>query len=136
MQRILVHISLQRFQIIRIHHSENKMLKSVQSTLSHLITTSVPRAMFTHFLVEHGLSQYYIHIEWIYLGVELHNLMNISNPLTFRVKTFQLSLSMKSPLNVNSSGLKRFDSERKIFQDIYSKCLIITDNTLQSRSCL
>ena len=30
------------------------VLKSVQSTLSRLITTSVPRAMFTHFLVEHG----------------------------------------------------------------------------------
>ena len=29
-------------------------LKSVQSTLSHLITTSVPCAMYTHFLVEHG----------------------------------------------------------------------------------
>ena len=28
-------------------------LKSVQSTLSHMITTSVPRAMFTHFLEEH-----------------------------------------------------------------------------------
>ena len=26
----------------------------------HLITTSVPRAMFTHFLVQHGLSQYYL----------------------------------------------------------------------------
>ena len=52
------------------------------------------------------------------MGVELHNLMNISNPLTFRVKTFQLSLSMKSQLNVNSSGPKRFDSKRKIFQDI------------------
>ena len=51
-------------------------------------------------------------------GVELHNLMNISNPLTFRVKTFQLSLSMKFQLNVNSSGPKRLDSERKIFQDI------------------
>ena len=75
-----------------------------------------------------------IYIEWIYPGVELHNLMNISNPVTFRVETFQLSLSMKSPLNVNSSGLKRFDSERKIFQDIYSKCFIITDNTSQSRS--
>ena len=40
--------------------------------------------------------------------------MNISNPLTFRVETFQLSLSMKSQLNVNSSDPKRFDSERKI----------------------
>ena len=37
-------------------------IKSVQSTLSHLITTSVPRAMFTHFLVEHGLSQYYLYL--------------------------------------------------------------------------
>ena len=54
----------------------------------------------------------------IYLGVELHNLMSISNPLTFRVKTFQLSLSMKFQLNVNSSGPKRFDSKRRIFQDI------------------
>ena len=59
-----------------------------------------------------------IYIEWIYLGVELHNLMNISNPLTFRVKTFQLSLSMKSELNLNISGPKRFDSKREIFQDI------------------
>ena len=90
------------------------ILKSVQSTLSHLITTSVPRAMFTHFLVEHGLSQYYLY-EWIYLGVDLHNLMNISNPLTFRDETFQLSLSMKSQLNLNNSGPKRFDYERKMF---------------------
>ena len=29
-------------------------VESVQSTFSHLITTSVPRAMFTHFPVEHG----------------------------------------------------------------------------------
>ena len=36
-------------------------VKSVQSTLSHLITTSVPSAMFTHFLVEHGLSQYHLY---------------------------------------------------------------------------
>ena len=34
-------------------------VKSVQSTLSHLISTSVPRATFTRFLVEHGLLQYY-----------------------------------------------------------------------------
>ena len=32
------------------------VVKSVQSTLSHVITTSVPRAMFTHFLMEHELS--------------------------------------------------------------------------------
>ena len=30
-------------------------VKSVQSTLSHLITTSAPHATFTRFLVEHGL---------------------------------------------------------------------------------
>ena len=35
-----------------------KILKSVQSTLSHLISTSVPHATFTQFLVEHGLFQY------------------------------------------------------------------------------
>ena len=94
------------------------MLKSVQSTLRHLITTSVPHAMFTHFLVEHGLSEYFFILNGFTWGVELHNLMNVLNPLTFRVETFQLSLSMKSQLNVNSSGRKRFDSERKIFQDI------------------
>ena len=46
------------------HVSRNYIVtnvKSVQSTLSHLITTSVPHAMFTHFLVEHGLSQYYLY---------------------------------------------------------------------------
>ena len=59
-----------------------------------------------------------IYIEWICLGVELHNLMNISNTWTFRVEMFQLSLSVKSQLNVSSLGPKRFDSERKIFQDI------------------
>ena len=58
--------------------------------------------------------------------------MNISNRLTFRVKTFQLSLSMKSQLNVISSSPKRFDSRRKIFHIF--KCLIITASTLQSRS--
>ena len=31
-----------------------RTVKSVQSILSHLITTSVLGAMFTHFLVEHG----------------------------------------------------------------------------------
>ena len=41
----------------------NSEVKSVQSTLSHLITTSVSRAMFTHFLVEHGWSQYFLY--WI-----------------------------------------------------------------------
>ena len=40
--------------------------------------------------------------------------MNISNTLTFIVKTFQISLSMKSKLKVKSSGPKRIDSERKI----------------------
>ena len=40
---------------------EINQLKSVQSTLGHLITTSVPRATFTHCLLEHGLSQYYLY---------------------------------------------------------------------------
>ena len=34
-------------------------VKSVQSTLSHLMSTSVPRATFTRSLVEHRLFQYY-----------------------------------------------------------------------------
>ena len=44
------------------------------------------------------------------MGVELHNLMNISKPLTFRVKTFQLSLSRKLQLNVNRIVRVRRDS--------------------------
>ena len=36
-----------------------RQVKSVQSTLSHLISTSVPCATFTRFLVEHRLFQYY-----------------------------------------------------------------------------
>ena len=47
------------------------------------------------------------------MGVELHNLVNILNPLTFRIKTLKLSLSMKSQLDVNSLGPKEFDSEKK-----------------------
>ena len=35
------------------------VVKSVQSTMSYLMSTSVPRATFTRFLVEHGLFQYY-----------------------------------------------------------------------------
>ena len=70
-------------------------VKSVQSTLCHLITTSVPRAMFTLFLVEHGWSQYYLY--WIDLPGGWNNLMNISNPLTFRVKPFQLSVVNEVP---------------------------------------
>ena len=34
-------------------------VKSVLSTLSHLISTSVPPARLTRFIVEHGLFQYY-----------------------------------------------------------------------------
>ena len=49
-------------------------------------------------------------------GVELHNLMNISSPFTFRVETFQLSLSVKSQLNVNSSGPKRSIPKEKYFK--------------------
>ena len=36
------------------------------------------------------------------VGVGFHNLMNNLKPLTFRVKTFQLLLSIKSLPNVNS----------------------------------
>ena len=39
-------------------------VKSVQSTLSHLICqmlTSVPRTIFTRFFEEHGLFQYYLY---------------------------------------------------------------------------
>ena len=85
-------------------------IKSVQSTLSHLMTTSVPRAMFTHFLMKQR-GAWIISILFILngfaWGVELHNLMNFSNPLLFRVETFELSQSMKSQLNANSSSLKR-----------------------------
>ena len=64
-------------------------------------------------------------------GLNLHDLMNISNPLTFRVKTFQLSLSMKSQLNVNSSGPKRFHSKRKYFK-IFTLLFIIPRTVLLS----
>ena len=47
----------------------------------------------------------------------LKSVQLISKSLTFRVKTFQLLLSMKSQLNVNGSDPKRFDSKRKIFED-------------------
>ena len=85
-------------------------IKSVQSTLSHLIMTSVPRAMFTHFLMKQcgawTISILFI-LNGFAWGVELHNLLNFSNSLLFRVETFKLSQSMKSQLNVNSSSLKR-----------------------------
>ena len=45
-----------------------------------------------------------IYIQQTDLGVGFHNLMNSLKPLTFRVKTFQLLLFMKSQLNVNSQG--------------------------------
>ena len=81
----------------------NEYVKSVQSTLSHLISTSAPRATF---FVERRLFQYYlyntIYIEQADLGAGFHNLMNNLRLLTFRVKTFQLLPSMKSQLNVNS----------------------------------
>ena len=35
--------------------------------------------------------------------------MNMSGPLTFKAKTFQLSLSVKSQINMNSPGPKGFD---------------------------
>ena len=43
-------------------HVFPNQVKSVQLTLSYLITTSAPRVMFTHFFVEHGLSQYYLYL--------------------------------------------------------------------------
>ena len=43
-----------------------------------------------------------IYIEQTDLGVGFHNLINNLKLLTFRVKTFQLFLLMKSQLNVNS----------------------------------
>ena len=43
-----------------------------------------------------------VYIEQTDLGVGFHNLMNNLKPLTFRVETFQLLLSIKSQLNVNS----------------------------------
>ena len=48
---------------------------------------------------------------------------------TFRYKTFQFSLSLKSELNVNRSG-PRFQKK----QFTMCKCLIITGDTLKSRS--
>ena len=76
-------------------------LKSVQSSLSHLTSTSVLRATFTRF----SWSMYYfntIYIEQTDLGAGFHKLMNNLKPLSFRVKTFKLLPSMKSQLTVNS----------------------------------
>ena len=102
-------------------------IKSVQSTLSHLITTSLPRAMFTHFLVEHGLSQYYLFywmdlpggrirhiIWWIYQTLWPSEL---KHPSYHR-------LSMKSQLNVNSSGPKN----RMIPKEKYFKIFKVVDS--------
>ena len=59
------------------------------------------------------------HVHPLSRGAWIISILFILNGFTFRVETFQLSLSMKSQLNMNSSGLKRFDSEgKKIFQDI------------------
>ena len=44
-------------------YGDLKVLKSVQSTLSYLKSTSVPRVAFTYFLVEHGLIKYYYKIQ-------------------------------------------------------------------------
>ena len=76
-------------------------MKSVQSTLSHPISTSVPRATFTHFSWSMDYSNT-IYIEQTDLEAGFHDLMNNLKSLTFKVKTFQLLLSMKSQLNVNS----------------------------------
>ena len=79
---------------------EREMVKSVQSTLSHLIPLfRVPRLHAFTWSMDYFNT---IYIEQTDLGVGLHNLMNNLKPLTFRVKTFQLLLSMKFQLNVNS----------------------------------
>ena len=41
------------------YHEYTGGLKPFQSTLSHMKSTSVPRATFTRFLMEHGLFKYY-----------------------------------------------------------------------------
>ena len=91
---------------------KRQLLESFQSTLSHLITTSVPRAMITRFFVEHGLF-ITIYIEQTDLGVGFHNLINNLKLLTFRITTFEWLLSMKSQLNMNFKGPQRFISKRK-----------------------
>ena len=70
-----------------------------------------------------------IYIEQTVLGVGFHNLMNNLKHSIFRVKTFQLLLSMKSQLNMNSKGPQGFISKKKQLKEF--KCLIITDSTLQ-----
>ena len=70
--------SVHTFFMLSSHDTEH-MVKSVQSTLSHLISTSVPCATFTRFFVEHGLFQYYLYLtNWP--GVGFHNLMNNLKP--------------------------------------------------------
>ena len=64
-------------------------------------------------------------------GVALHNLMNIVNPLTFRVTTFKSSLSIKSQLTGIVQVQRNSIPKEKYFKIF--KCLIITDSTLQSR---
>ena len=49
----------QDFSYVPLFELYKWILKSVQSTLSHLILTSVPRATLIRFLVEHELFQYY-----------------------------------------------------------------------------
>ena len=65
-------------------------------------------------------------------GVELHDLMNVSNPVTFRVKGFKLSPSMKSQLTGIVQIQRDLIPKEKYFKIF--RCLIITDSTLQSRS--
>ena len=59
-----------------------------------------------------------IYIEQTDLGVGFHNLMNNLKSLTFRVKTLQLLLLMKSQLNVNSLVPQGFISKRKTVKRI------------------
>ena len=71
--------------------ASTESVKSVRSTLSHLISTSVSRATLPAF----SWSMNYfntIYFEQTDLGVEFHKLINNLKPLTFRIKTFQLLL--------------------------------------------
>ena len=73
------------------------LVKSVQSTLNHLISTSVPHTTFTCFFSWSMDQVNAIFIGQIDRGVRFHNVMNNLKPLTFKSL-----LSMKSQLNVNS----------------------------------
>ena len=81
------------FLMWQYHTPRFHLVKSVQSTL---IVSRLPAFSWS---VDYLNTTY---IEQTDLGVGFHNLMNNLKLLTFRVKKFQLLLSMKSHLNVNS----------------------------------